>query len=246
MDQSVLTYGSNKAETCTPERIVDRPLLYRAALQGIYGKRTEFGRGSLTDALFVYLDGEPEPESMIELASGFRNRPLVCLTKAWKEQVETEYPDAVIYRRYMMKPSCCFIIPEDMTVPAGYLLTGMDETAFEKHPFSHGRNYSSWPAFQAEGSGAVAYHDGEIVAAASSFLTLNRELELDVFTKENHRRKNLAAACVAHMLQECMKRGFTVHWDAQNDISRHLAQKFGFEIETEYPVYWLRNEGYND
>ncbi len=33
--------------------------------------------------------------------------------------------------------------------------------------------------------------------------------------------------------------GIVVHWDAQNDISRHLAGKFGFEAETEYSVYWL-------
>ena len=37
----------------TPKRIMDLPLLYRAALQGRFGKRTEFGLGSITDALFV-------------------------------------------------------------------------------------------------------------------------------------------------------------------------------------------------
>jgi hypothetical protein len=41
------------------------------------------------------------------------------------------------------------------------------------------------------------------------------------------------------MLEDCMKRGILVHWDAQNDVSRHLAEKFGFETETEYSVYWL-------
>ena len=32
---------------------MNTPLLYRAALQGTFGKRTEFGRGSIADALFV-------------------------------------------------------------------------------------------------------------------------------------------------------------------------------------------------
>ena len=40
-----------------------------------------------------------------------------------------------------------------------------------------------------------------------------------------------------------MERGLIVHWDAQNDISLHLAQKFGFELETEYLVYWIEEEG---
>ncbi len=41
------------------------------------------------------------------------------------------------------------------------------------------------------------------------------------------------------MLRECMEREITVHWDAQSDISLHLAQKSGFEIETDYSVYRL-------
>ena len=218
---------------------MNTPLLYRAAMQGTFGKRIEFTRGSITDALFVYLDGEPEEKSIARVDSYFRNRPLVCLTKAWEERIRAQYPDAAVYRRMMMKPACRFTIPENTELPEGYRLAGMDEAAFAQHPFSHGENYPCWAAFQAEGSEAVVYHGGEIVSAASSFLSLDEEIELDVFTKESHRGKNLAAACVARMLRDCMERGITVHWDAQNDISRHLAEKFGFEAETEYSVCWL-------
>ena len=202
---------------------MNTPLLYRAALQGTFGKRTEFSRSSITDALFVYLDGEPETESMARVDSCFRGRPLVCLTKGWEERIRAEYPDAAIYRRTMMKPACRFIIPEKAEIPEGYRLAGMDEAVFEMHPFSHGENYSGFTAFRAEGSGTVVYHDGEIVAAASSFLSLSGEVEMDISTKETYRRKNLATACAARMLRDCMERGITVHWDAQNDVSRHMA-----------------------
>ena len=218
------------------------PLLYRAALRGVYGTRTAFARGSISDALFVYLDGEPEPESVAAVSARYRVRPLVCLTGAWKAQIETQYPGAAVYRRFMMKPTSRFTFPGLPELPEGCRVAMMDEAAFEKHPFSHGKNYPSWAAFRAEGSGAVAYRGEEIAAAASSFLSLDGEVELDLFTAENHRRKHLAAACVAYMLQDCMKRGLTVHWDAQNEISLRLAQKFGFEIETGYPVYWLPEE----
>ena len=218
---------------------MNQPLLYRAALQDAFGKREQYGRSSITDALFVYLDGEPEPESIDRVDSHFRVRPLVCLTKAWEELIKARYPDAAVYRRTMMKPACTFIIPEKQELPEGYRLAGMDEAAFDQHPFSHGENYSCWAAFQAEGSGAVVYHGSEIVAAASSFLSLKGEIELDISTQEPHRRKRLATACVARMLKDCMDRGIIVHWDAQNDVSRHLAEKFGFEAETGYSVFWL-------
>ena len=218
---------------------MNMPLLYRAALRGAFGRREKFSRSSITDALFVYLDGEPEEDSIGVVDSRFRKRPLVCLTKAWEEQIRSRYPDAAVYRRTVMKPACRFTIPENIEIPEGYRLAGMDEAAFEQHPFSHGENYPCWAAFQAEGSGAVVYHGGEIVSAASSFLSLDGEIELDVFTKESHRGKKLAAACIARMLRDCMERGITVHWDAQNDVSRHLAERFGFEAETEYSVCWL-------
>ncbi len=218
---------------------MNKPLLYQAAMQNVYGKQEQFTRSSITDALFVYLDGEPEPESIARVESHFRNRPLVCMTEAWEERIRAQYPDAAIYRRTMMKPARRFLIPEHTEVPDGYLPAGMDESAFEQHPFSHGKNYSGWAAFQEEGSGAVVYHGGEIVAAASSFLSMDKEVEMDVSVKEIHRGKNLATACVSRMLQDCMKRGITVHWDAQNDVSRHLAVKFGFEAEQQYSVYWL-------
>ena len=190
---------------------MNRPLLYRAALQGSFGRWIEYSRGSIADALFVYLDGEPEPESVAKLTADFSDRPLVCLTKAWKEEIETQHPDAAIYRRFRMKPAGCFSIPAFPVIPDGYHLAGMDEKAFEKHPFSHGSNYASWTAFQAEGSGSVVYYGQEIVAAASSFISLGREIEMDVFTAEAHRGKNLAAACVAWMLRNCTERGITVH-----------------------------------
>ena len=218
---------------------MNKPLLYQAVVRGVFGKREEYTRSSITDALFVYLDGEPEPESVARVDSHFRVRPLVCLTGEWEERIRARYPDAAIYRRTVMKPACRFTISEKPELPEGYRLTGMDEAAFEQHPFSHGMNYSCFAAFQAEGSGAVIYHNGEIVAAASSFLSLGGEVEMDISTKETHRRKNLATACTARMLQDCMDRGITVHWDAQNDVSRHLAEKFGFETEEEYSVFWL-------
>ncbi len=214
-------------------------LLYRAARQGVFGKCEQFSQSSITDALFVYLDGEPEPESIDRVDSDFRNRPLVCLTKGWEEQIRARYPDAAIYWRTMMKPACRFILPDKLELPEGYWLADMDEAAFKQHPFSHGKNYSGWAAFQAEGSGSVVYYGGEIVAAASSFLSVNGEAELDVSTLEAHRGKKLATACAARMLKDCMERGITVHWDAQNDVSRHLAEKFGFEVEQEYSVHWL-------
>ena len=213
-------------------------LLHRAALSGIYGQSCTFDGSTISDALFVYLDGTPTAESMAAVDRDYRHRPLVCLSAAWEAHIQKSYPDAKVYTRTVMAPADCFIIPE-ISLPEGYTAMPFDERAFDLHPFGHGENYADFADFEANGAGAVVWHNGEIVAAASSFLTIGKEVELDVSTVESHRCKGLASACVAFMLRNCAQRGITVHWDAQNDISRHLAEKFGFTAEYTYSVYWL-------
>ena len=215
------------------------PLLYRAARQGVFGRRREFPRGSISDALFVYLDGAPDPDSEAVLRAEYTARPWVCMTASWEDYIRACFPRAATYRRFMMKPADRFLLPESIPLPDVYRIGRMDEAAFCRHPFSHGVNYASWEAFFAEGAGEVAYFEGEIVASASSFLSLDGEVEMDLFTREAHRGKGLAGACAAGMLRDCMDRGITVHWDAQNETSRHLAVKFGFRTEAAYMVYYL-------
>lgn len=214
-------------------------LLYRAALRGVYGERRAFGRAGIADALFVYLDGEPCPEALSALEAAYLARPWVCLTPAWEAALKERYPGIQAFRRWRMAPMRRFTFPELKALPEGYEIRRMDERAFDRHPFSHGVNYPSYAAFRAEGFGAVAWKDGEIVASASSFLSMDGEVELDVSTREGHRGRGLASACVAMMLGDCMRRGVTVHWDAQNETSQRMAERFGFRVEAVYAVYWL-------
>lgn len=194
-----------------------QPLLYRAAILGIFGKHIPFERGSITNALFVYLDGEPDSDSVTMLDKSYIARPWVCLTKEWEEYIHMRYPNAKVYKRWAMVPARSFKLPENLIIPDGYQISKMDGEAFALHPFSHGINYGSYSAFKREGSGAVARLDGNIVSSASSFVTIDNEVELDVSTDEAHRGKGLASACIAMMLKDCENRGITVHWDAQNE-----------------------------
>lgn len=205
----------------------------------MYGQRYEFVSGSITDAMFVYLDGTPCPESVRALDGNYRLRPLVCLTDSWESHIRETYPNALALKRYRMKPACNFKLEGEVRLPDGFEVSLFDEKAYSLHPFSHGENYPSYAAFCEQGAGAVVWHDGKIAASASSFLTYDREVELDVSTDEAYRGKGLASACISLMLQDCARRGITVHWDAQNEISLHLAEKFGFEQECAYSVYFL-------
>lgn len=221
------------------------PLLYRAAYSGVWGQLKNVNGGAITDALFVYLEGVPEPESIQALCDSYTNRPLVCLSEAWETYIHTHHPTAACYQRYLMAHRKEFELGVDGSLPVGFEVRNFDENIFFHHPFSHGENYPSFEDFQKSGAGAVILHDNRIVASASSFLSYQGEVELDVSTDAAFRRKGLATACVRQMLYDCQKRGITVHWDAQNIESRHLAEKFRFQIQRTYPVYIISDSPAN-
>ncbi len=221
------------------------PLLYRAAYNGVWGHRINVIDGAITDALSVYLEGAPKPESIHALSHSFRNRPLVCLSEAWENAIHTHYPTAACYQRYQMAPQKEFELGADCSLPLGFAVRSFDEMIFSHHPFSHGVNYPSFADFQKYGSGAAVLYHNRIVASASSFLSDRGEVELDVSTDAAFRRMGLATACVRQMLCDCQKRGITVHWDAQNMESRCLAEKFGFQIQKIYPVYIITDSAAN-
>ena len=187
---------------------------------------------------FRKFDGSPEEESQAALEAHFMARPWVCFTGAWEKYIQSHFQNVQLFTRAMMKPRRSFSFPRLQSLPKEYRLELMDETAFNRHPFGHGENYPSYRQFAAEAAGAVVWRENEVVASASSFLSFDGELELDVSTKEAYRGLGLATACVSKMFGQCMVKGFTVHWDAQNEVSKHLAQKFAFEIEEEYSVYY--------
>ena len=83
-------------QTCPDRRHLH---LYRAAQKGTFGEYHAFPHSSITDALFVYLDGEPEEESIAAVEEQYRVRPLVGLTEGWENYIREHHPEAAVYRR---------------------------------------------------------------------------------------------------------------------------------------------------
>ena len=128
-------------------------------------------------------------------------------------------------------------------LPEGYILTPFTPAIFEAHPFGQGGNYAGFEDFSERGAGATVLYNGQVVAAASSFLTFEDQVELDLFTDPGHRKRGLADYCTAEMMRRCSRKGLTIHWDAQNRMSAELAKGHGFRPLTEYAVYCLRDNG---
>ena len=83
----------------------------------------------------------------------------------------------------------------------------------------------------------VVLYEGTVVSGASSYVHFRDGIEIEIDTREDFRRKGLAAACGARLVRECMERGLYPSWDAQNRWSVALAQKLGYHFDKEYDAY---------
>ena len=91
--------------------------------------------------------------------------------------------------------------------------------------------------FQKYGSGAVILKDGQPVSGASSYTGYLGGIEIEIDTREDHRRRGLAYICGAKLILECLEKGWYPSWDAQNPGSVALAEKLGYHMDHEYTAF---------
>lgn len=97
--------------------------------------------------------------------------------------------------------------------------------------------YKDYDSYKKLGLGVAITKDGELVAGASSYSTYHKGIEIEIDTREDHRRKGLAYVCGAKLILECLDRGLYPSWDAQNKWSVALAEKLGYHFDHEYVAY---------
>ncbi len=129
-----------------------------------------------------------------------------------------------------------------LALPEGYELRMISEYEYSlcwENDFANDlvSQFKDYESYERLGLGVVALKDGELVAGASSYSRYNEGIEIEVDTREDHRRNGLAYACGAKLILECLKRGLYPSWDAQNKWSVALAEKLGYHFSHEYTAY---------
>lgn len=129
-----------------------------------------------------------------------------------------------------------------LNLPDGYELKMIEEAEYNMCRNNGWANdlvsqYKDYDTYKGLGLGVVVLKDGELVAGASSYSTYGEGIEIEIDTREDHRRKGLAYACGAKLILECLKKGLYPSWDAQNKWSVALAEKLGYHFSHEYTAY---------
>lgn len=99
--------------------------------------------------------------------------------------------------------------------------------------------FPDYEAYRKWGLGVAVLSGKELVCGASSYSRYLEGIEIEVDTKEEYRRKGLAAACAARLILECQNRGLYPSWDAHTEISAAMAEKLGYHRDRAYTAYLL-------
>jgi len=195
---------------------------------------------------FAFFGGEPNADLI-------RRIDIPILTPqndAWAKMIERTLGSAVTKsERYAIEKTRGIFNREHLLrlakAPDGYTLRLFDRdlcTQAMENDWSRDfcANYRDADHFLSHGLGIAAVQNGTLVAGASSYCHFDGGIEVEIVTREDHRRKGLATACGAALILACLDRDLYPSWDARTLHSVALAQKLGYRYKAPYTVY-LKN-----
>lgn len=227
-----------------------------SCLQGIMGEIHTNSAGDAAMAFlgdFAFYAGNPS-EELIRFKPGSCKQDFIIMVPQndeWAKLIETCYGDrANKVIRYATKKDPGVFDTEQLekavaNLPVGYELKMMEEPEYDMCQ-NNGwaadlvSQYKDYSMYKKLGMGVVVLKDGELVAGASSYSTYDKGIEIEIDTREDHRRKGLAYSCGARLILECLKKDLYPSWDAQNKWSVALAEKLGYSFSHEYVAYEIR------
>lgn len=202
---------------------------------------------------FCALAGEPNIELAAHIPEDFTSEMLLMIPRdeAWAAMIEQAHGERCErFLRYAIKKEPdVFDKPKLQAfadaVPPTYTLHFIDEALYTRALSESWSKdlccqFPTYADYQAHGLGVVALINGEIAAGASSYTAYDKGIEIEVDTKEEHRRKGLATACAAKLILACLERGLYPSWDAHDLRSVALAEKLGYHLDYEYVAYAVR------
>lgn len=193
-----------------------------SCLQGIMG---EVHTNSVEDTAmailgdFAFYAGNPNEELIRFKPESCRQDFIIMVPQnvEWADLIEKCYGDkAKKVTRYAIKKEADIFDVEKLKqaiicLPDGYELKIIEEAEYNMCRENGWANdlvsqYKDYNTYKALGLGVAVLKDGELVAGASSYSTYDKGIEVEIDTREDHRRKGLAYASGAKLILEFRER----------------------------------------
>lgn len=199
---------------------------------------------------FCFFAGVPSSELVKNIPKDFSSPCILMIPESseWDKLIEKEYEGKCCRSmRYAIKKEPSVFNRTKLSeyiekLPEGYVLKKIDEQFYnsvkhEKWSRDLCSQFLTYEDYEKYGLGFVVLHHDEVVCGASSYTIYDKGIEIEIDTKEEYRRKGLAAACASKLILECLNKGLYPSWDAANRASVALAEKLGYHFDKEYVTY---------
>lgn len=192
---------------------------------------------------FCFISGNIEKEKLKEIINdNFKNKSIIPSDEICVQIEEIYEGDIVKTQRYSIKKTPSFNISKlkklTKNLSQEYKIEKIKEDLINKVR-EEGFNITT-ENYEENGIGFCCIHNNEIIGSASSNIFYKDGIEVNVRVKEKHRRKGIATAMCANLILECTNQNKKVSWDAKDMNSVKLAEKLGFEYDSPYNRYRLK------
>lgn len=199
---------------------------------------------------FCFYAGQPNEELVSFKPKEYRKDFIIMVPQndRWSEVIESEYGDkAKKITRYAIKKEQNVFDKQYLQKVTNSLATEYSLSMIDENIYNQCRanawsmdlvsQFKDYEMYRKLGLGVAILKDGDIVAGASSYTRYQDGIEIEIDTREDHRRKGLAYVCGARLILECLERKLYPSWDAANKWSVALAEKLGYHFDHEYSAY---------
>lgn len=200
----------------------------------------------IVTAAFGYFAGEADEELLRNhLGHSF---DMVPRNRQWEQAIERVYGNSVTRRlRYATHKEVDAFDTAKLraivaALPRPYELRRIDAALYRQVMALEWaadlcENFAGQDDFLANGLGILVLRQGEIVSGASSYTYYRGGIEIEIDTRQDQRRRGLALACGAQLILDCLDQNLYPSWDVYSLDSLALAQKLGYHLAGEYPIY---------
>lgn len=176
-----------------------------------------------TDEQFVIFGVKEECHTLIDEYFGSNMKNIPRVTYVYDTQTNIE-----------LKPS--------VLLPEGYKIQRIDDRLIKNAMELFDGIEMFWSNednFLKNGIGYCVIYEGEVVSICQAAAITDEYWEIDVFTHDDHRGKNLAYHACMSFMEECIKNGRKPFWETVifNKSSCKLAEKLGFKEQRKYPFF---------
>lgn len=200
---------------------------------------------------FCFIDGNPNSEFAEIVLRKINNFKVIIANKNWFELIEKVFENNFETGvRYSIKKDTKF----DKEKLEGllkkidtdkYKIMKIDSELYKKiqETDSYVTNLGMSENYEKNGIGFVVLNqEDKIISVITSNGVYKDGVEINIKVDENERRKGIATAISSKMILECLEKNIYPSWDAANLNSVHLAEKLGYELDSEYRTYKVNKD----